>query len=424
MMDECKESETSVDLEKKRSERAQKYLIFLCWLVYTIAQIARYSYSSNITLIMKKYGVSHASAGLPSTFYFFAYATGQIITGIFCKNYNRKFVVTGALTVSACCNLALFLNVDFTYIKYIWAINGFAQSNLWPLLLLLIGENVSEKYKRGATIAMSSATSVGTLLAYAIGVIFARSISVFRYAFLVSATAALLVATLWLFGCVGQKKATAAASVVMNEKKQTASKGSGKRSIVLLLCIFSEFAVTSMAISGGLRQWVPSIMQEEYGLSDRLSIFLTLLLPLVSIAGSFISAWLYAKIKSFTVIIGGMFLLSIVLLGVLLAVMNISWILVMIDFILVTLGINVIQNQLTAQVPFYMQDKMNAGFLAGIMNGSSYMGNALSTYGLGAIADHSGWNGVFLLLLGVAIFSTGVAITYYFLQKRRKTEMP
>ncbi len=405
--------------DKKNSENKQKYLIFLCWFVYTIAQIARYSYSSNVTLIMEKYGVSHAAAGLPATFYFFAYGAGQIITGLFCKKYNKRFVVTGALTVSALCNLALFLGVDFTYVKYIWLVNGFAQANLWPLLLLHLGENVSDKYKRAASITMSSATHVGTLLAYALGVIFADNVNVFHYAFLVGATVAALAAALWFF-TNGNKhaKSTPQAGETFVENKTAPKKGMSA-STILLLGLFAEFAMMSLAISGGLRQWVPSIMKENYGLSDRLSIFLTLLLPLISIVCCFIAAWLYAKIKDFVVIIGGMFLLSVVLFGTLFAVLNVSWVLVMIVFVLLTMTMSVIQNQLTAQAPLYMQDQVNTGFMAGMMNGCSYIGNAMSTYGLGWIADRSDWNAVFVILTVIAIFSTALAAVYGFVRKRK-----
>ena len=97
-----------------------------------------YSYSVNVTLMIDEYGITHAEAGLPSKFYFFAYGIGQIITGIFCKKYNKRLVVTGTLIISALCNTLLFIQIEFAYVKYIWMINGLAQSHLWPLVILTI----------------------------------------------------------------------------------------------------------------------------------------------------------------------------------------------------------------------------------------------------------------------------------------------
>lgn len=410
------------EIETRRSDRLQQSLLLICWMVYTVAQIARYSYSSNVTLIMEKYGVDHAEAGLPSTFYFFAYAIGQVVTGLFCKKYNKRFVVTTALLVSAACNIALFCNVEFVYVKYIWGINGFAQANLWPLLMFTIGSNITDRYKRKAVVLMSTATSVGTFLSYGIGVVFASNVQIFRYTFFVSALLVVAAAIVWF---VGSGKWTSGQSAVANETKEqsTSEKKSVSTATIILLSAFAEFSMMSLAISGGLRQWVPSIMKELYGLSDRLSIFLTLLLPMVSILSALIADWLYAKFKNFFSIIGAMFTLSVVLFIALISAMEVSWILVMILFLLLTLSMSVIQNQMTVQTPIFMQDKVNSGFLAGFLNGCSYFGNAMSTYGLGLIADKSGWTGVFVLLMCIAAVSGVLAIVYDCIQKRSKKQI-
>lgn len=410
--------------EEKVSSRSDKFqlsLLWICWMVYTVAQIARYSYSSNVTLVMEKYGVSHADAGLPSTFYFFAYAIGQVVTGVFCKKYNKRLVVTVALIVSALCNVALFCNVEFVYVKYIWAINGLAQSNLWPLLMFTIGVHITDKYKRKAIVLMSASTSVGTFLSYGIGIIFAGSVQAFRYTFFVSAVLVIAAAAVWFFGSATWDSRTSAKVEEEQPSEQAASeKKTFSCSTIVLLSVFAEFSMMSLAISGGLRQWVPSIMKEIYGLSDRLSIFLTLLLPMVSILSALIADFLYAKFKNFLSIVGAMFVLSVVLFIALIATVEVSWIVVMLLFLLLTVAMNVVSNQMTAQVPIFMQDKVNSGFLAGFLNGCCYLGNAISTYGLGVIADHDGWTGVFVLLMCLALLSGIIAIVSYFVQKRTK----
>ena len=63
-------------------------VIILCWFVYTCSYIGKIGYSANIIQIEKTFDVSHATAGIVSTCFFFAYGAGQIINGIFCKKYN------------------------------------------------------------------------------------------------------------------------------------------------------------------------------------------------------------------------------------------------------------------------------------------------------------------------------------------------
>ena len=410
-----------IEAEKeRRSAAAQKYLIGICWLVYTIAQIGRYSYSSNTTLIIDKYGISHAEAGLPATFYFLAYGIGQIITGLFCSRYNKRYVISVALIISTLCNLLLFFQIDFVYIKYIWGINGLAQANLWPVLLLTIGQNIDESRKSTAAFWMSTATTGGTFLSYALGSMFAIQKELFYYAFLVSGIMLAFAAVIWFLTTKNIDN-----KAYIQEKNNDAIEGDNRKQnkiswgTILLFGLFAEFAMMSLAISGGLRQWVPSIMKEIYMLDDAMAIFVTILLPLFSIPNALISDFLYKRFGNFVLTIGGMFAVSVLLLLLLLGVMDVSWILVMFLFVLLTMSMGIIQNQLTVQVPLYMQDKANAGFLAGFLNGSSYIGNALSTYGLGLIADHSGWTGVFMLLTGISLVSSVLALIYLIVHKQK-----
>lgn len=61
---------------------------------------------------------------------------------------------------------------------------------------------------------------------------------------------------------------------------------------------------------------------------------------------------------------------------------------------------------MTGKVPMSVPDKKSSGFYAGVMNGSAYIGSTISTYGLGLIADKSGWNGTFLSLFAISAIST------------------
>lgn len=133
------------------SDKKQRGLILLCWLVYASAYLGRYSYHANINLIMAEYAVNHASAGLVTTFFFFAYGVGQIVNGILCKYYNKKRVLGGALLVSALLNLARsFFGADFQSMKYLWLANGLVQSVLWPSLVLVLGQNLEEDHLKRA----------------------------------------------------------------------------------------------------------------------------------------------------------------------------------------------------------------------------------------------------------------------------------
>ena len=87
----------------------QNRIILLCFLVYMFSYTGRYSYNSKVTNVMADFGVSHASAGLVSTFCFFAYGIGQVVNGILCKYYNKRVLFPIVLSVSALTNVAVYL---------------------------------------------------------------------------------------------------------------------------------------------------------------------------------------------------------------------------------------------------------------------------------------------------------------------------
>ena len=127
------------------TKRREIWIIVICWIAYTFAQLGRYSYGSNVTLIIDRFAVEHAEASLPATLFFFAYGIGQICVGFFCHRVNRKILVVLALVISGVINFVIFFGAPFFAIKYLWLLNGFAQANLWPVMLLIIRENVSSE---------------------------------------------------------------------------------------------------------------------------------------------------------------------------------------------------------------------------------------------------------------------------------------
>lgn len=67
-----------------------------------------------------------------------------------------------------------------------------------------------------------------------------------------------------------------------------------------------------------------------------------------------------------------------------------------------------------------LRDKYDSGKMAGILNGSAYVGSTISAYGLGAIADAAGWNGVFVLLLILSAVAVLAAFGVTALRKLRE----
>lgn len=434
----------TVDSRKKRAY----LLIFLCWLIYTSSYIGKLGYSANIAPIENFYGISHAEAGLVSTFFFFSYGAGQIINGIFCKKYPLKYTVPASLAVSAACNLFVSMTPDFVLVKYVWLLNGCALSTLWPSVMRFLSENLEEKFTSRAVVVMGTSVACGTFLVYGLSSLFVRFFS-YRYIFYTACAELPVVALLWLFFCPGAKHAKAApipaaepavgmpqtgadadtpkaepvADVPQTGTAVTNPKPHGNRLTGSFVCSFvflAVFAVATNLLKDGLTTWSPSILKELYHFDDSLSILLTLFLPVFAIFGTAVAVALQKKIPDFVLLCAVLFVGATVFLCGILAGLRVSAIIILICFSVISCLMSGTNNVITSMAPLCWKEQMNSGFSAGILNGFCYIGSALSSYVLGSMADRGGWNAVFLFLLVLCVVCTAGGMVSYAI--RRKTE--
>ena len=405
----------------KSENHRQNCLIALCWILYTGVYLGRYCYNSNINQIMAFYGAEHSDAGLVTTCFFFAYGAGQIINGLFCKRYRAKYVLGGALFFSALFNLAVFFAGDFRFIKYLWLLNGFAQSFVWSSLMLVLGKNLSRKNLKRAVLVMSTSTAAGTLITYGISALLAL-FGGFRFSFLIGCFALVTIALLWL--CLFDKYTAKGEEKESEEEEQRTSLPSAPdrrtgNSALIIVVLLGFFAIVNNLIKDGLTTWVPSILKEEYALSDSLSIVLTLALPVLAVFGSAVSMLLNSRIKDFIAVAGLLFC------GAALSIFGVTCLLdknywaVLVFSAVVSCLMSGVNNIITSMAPLYLRERFNAGRIAGLLNGCCYMGSTISSYGLGIVADKGGWNQVFSLLLITACFPV-VCSGVYFLARKIK----
>ncbi len=377
--------------------------IFLCWMAYTAAYPGRYSYNSNITPIMDAFGVTHGEAGLVTTCFFFAYGIGQVVNGLLCRRYPRRWIIPFSLACSAVLNIAVFLGAPFWTLKYLWLLNGGLQSLLWPTLISVLSQSLPASSLKSSVLVMSTTVPIGTLLAYGLSSLLAVR-GGFPFSFLTGALLMAGAAAAWLFL---YRDAPASENAQPVQTSRTPGKGLLNRAVAVTVLVLCLFAVANNLVKDGLTTWVPSILKERFGLPDSLSILLTLVLPVLGIFGAACNGLLERRLPSFIKLSGLWFLLAAVsTAGVILLLDTSLWWAVLAVFGIISLSMHAVNNAITSMAPLYMREQLDSGLLAGVLNGCCYVGSTISSYGLGWVADHFGWNGVFLLLLAV----TGIPV--------------
>lgn len=409
-------------------KRKQQILIVIACLVYSFAYTGRYSYNANIAPIMAFYNVTRAEAGLTGTFFFFAYGAGQLIHAIFCRFYPRKYIIPGVLGVSAILNIAVFCGVPFGAIKYLWLLNGICQSVLWPTLVLVLSDTMDSVMMKQAVFAMSLTVVIGTVISYGGSAIF-NLFDLFRGAFLLGAVLMVAIGIAWLIGydTLTLENAGLAEAHAASSEATTAGGGSRKRAangaLIGLFAVCGLFMAVDNFVKDGLNTWTPVILKERFGVGDSLSIVLTVALPFCGVFGAMLALRMNRKIRDFRALSGSLLLLlSVCICGILLSMKLESMVLTVAFLGVVSCFAHGINSIMTSIMPFAMRDKVNPGFLAGLMNSAGYVGSTASAYGLGVIADRTDWNTVMYILLfasvGVTLLAWGTVLLRQ-LRKRR-----
>ena len=127
------------------------------------------------------------------------------------------------------------------------------------------------------------------------------------------------------------------------------------------------------------------------------------------------------KIKNYVLECGMVFALAGVFLLVLVLCGNAGgWLVTFLPLVIVYCMMCGINGLITAIYPMSVDKRINAGMVAGLVDGFCYVGSAISGYGIGAISDGSnGWGTVFVLFLVIALACAAFAFALTFIVKRK-----
>ncbi len=397
---------------KKKLNKGAILPILLCWLAYASAYVGRNTYSSSIILIKEYYSVSSdAEIALATTLFFFVYGAGQLVNGIFCKKYNQKYLISLSLIVSSMVNATIYLGVPFKFIKYLWLLNGVAQSFLWTSLVYLLSKTLKEKDLSKAVIAMGTTVATGTFVVYGVSSLFAIW-QEFKYTFLFASIVMTLVAIFWLLkydvAFISQREEETKEQVVATKK------GSLGVATIILILVLGLFSIINNLVKDGVATWTPSILKDTFSLPDSVSIILSLVLPAFGIFSAVINVLLQKKVKSFILQAGIWYFLAVLAFTIIILFIDSSlWFIVLLAIAIASLFMHCVNNVLTSIAPLFLRDKINSGALAGLLNCCCYVGSTISTYCLASIKDATGnWSSSFVLLLGLCAFAVVIAGVY------------
>lgn len=389
--------------------RQGQRLFLLSWAAYAAAYVGRYNYSAVMGAITAEGTLSLAAAGAVSTGYFICYAMGQIVCGAVSLSVSPYWMIFAGLVLSGGCNLGMGL-LPGAAMPLLWAVNGLCQAMIWPPIVRLFAESMPLAQQKAACVNINVTTPAGTLAAYLVSAAL-LALAGWRQVFLTCGGLLLVMAVLWLLGTAPLRRATTMQPAVKDERRTDKSNGVLAAVMAAGLVWLALPAVLHGGLKDGVTSWVPSMIQQSFGVSPSFSAAVSAVLPLVNLTGAYAAGWLdrcffHNELKTSA----SLFALAIVCLAVLPLAVAHSLAVSVILLALVTASMLGINTMFINVMPVRAGRKGGAAVLSGTLNAVTYFGAAAATWGIGSAVGAFGWNAVFLLWLGMAVLALVVSL--------------
>lgn len=395
-----------------------KKLTALCCLLYFTSYITRLNYAASLSEIIQAMDITKSMASLAVTGSFITYGLGQLISGPLGDRISpEKFIFSGLLATAAT-NLFISFSGSIMMMTILWCCNGFFQAMLWPPLVRIMAENLSQAEYRKACVNVSASASLGTIAVYIL-VPFCIRFGGWRLGFIIPAVFAVLIAFIWI---LSTRHLTASAPDTRTDLIPSQS----LENVHLFPMIVRSGALpifVAIMLQGtlrdGLTTWMPSYINDIYHMGTSVSILTTAILPLFSIFSiafaSQLNTWVKSELRAAVILFASALtatccllplfssnaLLSVLLMSIITGCMH---------------GINML---LISRLPAYFEKYGCVSTMSGIFNTFTYIGSAVSTYGIAALSENFGWSATIgswalIAALGIGFCVSAIKRWHYF----------
>ena len=389
-------------MEKLNSKRKVNFLAFLLAATYMVSYITRINYGAIIVEMETATGFSKSMLSLAVTGSFITYGVGQIISGIIGDRVSPKKMVAYGLFVTVLMNLIIPLCNSPYLMLGVWCVNGFAQSFMWPPMVRIMTTLLSAKDYTASVAKVSWGSSFGTIAVYLLSPVLISFLG-WKSVFWFSAFCGVVMIFIW-------NKFAYEIGVVKKEKIEAAVVNDKKYNLFTPLMIFVMIAIILQGmLRDGVTTWMPSYISDTYNLGNAISILTGVVLPIFSILCFQLATKLHVKILDNPITCAGVFFLVGVLsaLGIYLFTGKNAVVSVALSAIL-TGAMHGVNLMLICMVPPYFEKGGKVSTVSGVINSCTYIGSAISTYGIALLSEKFGWN--FTLLSWILIAAFGMLI--------------
>ncbi len=392
------------------------FLTILCSIAYFVSYISRINLSAVLVEIIGSGYAERSVAALALTVCSVTYGVGQLISGYLGDKFKPQSIIFVGFLITAVMNISVSILPGGKMLIILWAINGFAQSFMWPPLVKILSSILTADDYKKACVKVSWGSSFGTILVYLTAPFIIDVLNV-KFVFLISGIIAFAMSALWISVCNKHKVFSVLSENICDIDKTTGSSAEKSKmtgnTIVVLSFIMLAVLLQGM-LRDGVTNWTPTYISESFNLDSSSSILTGVVLPVFSVLSfSFVSFLNRKFIKNEIVCAGAIFavgavsavflklcgdgslIISLLLLALLVGSMH---------------GVNLI---LVCTTPAFFAKQGRVSFISGLVNSCTYAGAAVSTYIIALFTDKFGWDLTITLWIIIAFIGSVVCISSF-----------
>ena len=391
---------------KRRAEARR--LTLLCAAVYFCSYLTRLDYGAVMVEMVRAEGFSRVDASAALTGLFITYGFGQLISGYLGDRVRPQLLIFFGLIACGLMNLLIPFCPSPAWMTVVWSVNGLAQAMMWPPLVRIMSQHMTESEYKVATVHVSWGSSLGTIVIYLMIPLLLK-VSSWRGVFYCAAAVGMGMAAFWMarYGRVERTLPLQEQAAPADEPGDAGKSGGGLRALMPLLAIMMGVIICQGTLRDGITTWMPTYLADTYHMESGKSILTGVLLPLFGMVCYQIVLWMNRKLVKnelqCAAIIFGVGLVSLLALRLLHAHSFALSVLILAFAVASMHGVNLI---MTSMTPKYLAGSGKISMISGLLNACTYIGSALSMYGVALIVNRFGWTVTESLWCGVALIGT------------------
>ncbi len=408
----------------------QTFLFWLCWLVYFASYIGRLNYSSAMPAMIGGSVITASQAGFISMVYFFAYGAGQFLNGMLADRLHPGKMIFIGLFASGLLNMAMGFLSGFGLMALFWCANGYTQAMIWPPIMRIFAKMMTEERKVKYCVHITSTMAVGTLASYLLS---AAMIAAAGWRFVFYAAAVCMCASALVFRQGfkmvevysadhgdGDERGNAAVYEKKGERRKEAENGSMPFAKLLtasgLLFLLIPVVVHGV-LKDGVTSWVPTYISETFMASPTLSVLVTTMLPVINLTGAYAAQFMYRRFfqKQEVKTASFFFLIATGALVLLWRFSAVNMFLTAGLLSVITASMMAVNTLFVNLLPLHFEKEGRVSTVSGFLNAMAYLGCAISTYGIGVLVQHMGWQ---VTIFGWLAMTAAALAVCFILRKR------